>query len=578
MSDQSQSSSSSPASSSSNYPCSCGLGDGTGQYIKCDNDDCPVSWYHWECVHVTEEPAGTWLCPKCSPNASFYVKQLVKKRPALPPPPKTGKVAASKPPNGKESRSTSAKAATAPPTPAKNKAQKQEANTKNEDGNPVKKGVAIKKPMQKKPKPKFKGWVELPSDEEEELKRKVDAEWAMENVVTGQRRRSSRLAAEENETSWYGLRPRVGGLRPRVEKKEIVKTDSSESSVGKENSDEDESVYEEEVEEDEDENEDEDEDEDEEESSVERKKSVTGNTSNDSSPDTNMEEDEDEGQFDYQEEEDDSDNYEGNPEDEGSSLSSPAAVPRTPSVVSISSTSHSSSSFDTMDVDGDLTPRQSDINSQTPSSSNREVNDEEYDDDEDEHSAEPPATSPSEEDSEDSMDIVQEVHEPVSSNGSDSDYRPPSNPENGSDNEDVVSISSDTPTITPRTTNRVDLTSPEVTPASPSINILRDGDMETDDSSEEHGPQAGTPGSPCVIILRSPFSDDEHEPPPTSPSVIILRDREMTTDESEHEDPVFVTVTPAVQFNPYAASYANRVEFLDNFPDSADRSTLPRLG
>ena len=518
---------------------------------------------------MTEEPAGTWLCPKCSPNASFYVKQLVKKPAALPPPPKTGKVAASKPPKGKESRSTSAKAATAPPAPTKDKVQKQEANTKNEDGKAVRKGVAIKKPVQKKPKPKFKGWVELPSDEEEELKMKVDAEWAMENVVTGKRRRSSRLAAEENETSSYGL-------RPRVEKKEVVKADSSESSVGKESSVEDESVYEEEVKEDEGENEDE--DEDEEESSPERNESVTGNSSNDSSPDTNMEEDEDAGQSDYQEEEDDSDSYERKPEDEGSSLSSPAAVPRTPSVVSISSTSPRSSSFDTMDVDEDLTPRQSDIDSQTPSSSNREVNDEEDDDDDDEHSAEPPATSPLEEGSEDSMDIVQDEHEPLSSNGSDSDYRPPSNPKDGSDSEDVVSISSDTPTLTPGSTNRVDLTSPQVTPASPSINIFKDGDMETDDSSEEHGPQAGTPGSPCVIILRSPFSDDEQEPTPTSPSVIILRDREMTTDESEHEDPVFVTVTPAVQFNPYAASYTNRVEFLGNFPDSADRSTLPRLG
>ena len=571
MSNQSQSSSPSPSSSSTNYPCSCGLGDGTGQYIKCDNDDCPVSWYHWECVHVTEEPVGTWLCPKCSPNASFYVKQLVKRRAASPSLPKTGKVAASKLPQGQESRPKGTKAATTTPTPSKDKSKKQKADTKNEDGKAVKKGVAIKKPAPRKPKPKWQGWVELASDEEKELKRKVDAEFAMENVVTGKRRRSSRAAAEENETSSNGLRPRVGGLRPRVEKKYVVKTDSSESSVEKERSDEDESVYEEEVEKDEDE------DEDEEESSVEGKKSVAGIFSNDSSPDINMEEDEEE-QYGYQEEEDDSNNGEGKSEDESSSLSSPLAIPRNPSVVSISSASPCSSSSDIMDLDGDITPRQSSkSDSQTPSPSNHQVNDEE---DEDEHYVQPPATSPSHEDSEDYMDVVQSEHEHTSSNKSDSDYRPTSNSENGSDDQDIVSISSDTPTITPRTANRIDLTSPQGTPTSPSVDVLRDGDMETDDSSEEHKSQAGTPASPLVIILRSPYSSDEHEPKPGTPSssVIILGDREMTTDESEHEDPVFVTVTPAVQFNPYAGQYPNRVEFLNNFPDSADRSTLPRLG
>ena len=576
MSDQSQSSSPPFSSSSLNYPCSCGLGDGTGQYIKCDNDDCPVAWYHWECVHVTQEPAGTWLCPKCSPNASFYIKQLVKRRAASPPLPKAAKGAASKLPKGKESRSTSAKTATATPVPAKDKAQTKEADTQNEDGKVVKKGVAIKKPTPKKPKPKFQGWEELPSDEEEEFKRKVDAQWAMEDAVVGKRKRSSRLAAEENQTNSHGLRPRVGGLRPRVEKTEVVKTDSSESSVGKESSDEDGSVYEEEVEEEEDE----DEDEDEEESSVERKKSVTGIFSSDFSPDTNMEEDEDEEQSDYSEEENDSGNDEGKSQDEGSSLSSPPAIPQTPFVISISSTSPCSSSSYTMDVDGDISPRQSNkagADSQTPSPSNRVVNDEEDNNDEDEHSAQPPAASPSDEDSEDYMDVVQNEHEHASSNESDSDYRPTSN----SDHEDIVSVSSDTPTITPRSANRIDLTSLQGTPTSPSINILRDGDMETDESSEEHEAQAGTPTSPLVIILRSPYSSDEHEPEPgtpRSPSVVILRDREMATDESEHEDPVFVTVTPAVQFNPYAGQYPNRVEFLDDFPDSADRSTLPRLG
>ena len=572
MSKQLQSSSPSPSSSKSDYPCSCGIGDGTGQYIKCDNEDCRVSWYHWDCVHVTEEPAGTWLCPKCSPNASFYVKQLVKKRAASPPRPKPGKVAASEIPKGKESRSTSAQAATPTPAPAKDKVQKVEVGTRNNDGEAVKKGVAVKKPVQKKPKQKRQGWVELPSDEEEELKRKIDAEWAMENAVVGKRRRSSRLAAEESETSSYGLRPRVGGLRPRVEKKKSVKTDSAESSVENESSDEDESVYQEEVEEGEDEDEDEEE------------KSVTGIFSSDSSPDSNMAEDEDEEQSIDQEEEDDSDNDEGKSEEEGSSLSTPAAVPQTPSVVSISSTSPCSSSSDSMDVDEDLTPRQSDksrADSQTPSPSKCEVKDDEDDNDEDEHYAQPPATSHSDEDSEDCMEVAQDEHRHVSSNKSDSEYYPTSNREDRYDDSDVVSTSSDTPTLAPRSSERIDLTSPHSgTLASPSAIVLGDGDMETDDSSEQD-PQPGTPASPLVIILRSPYaSSEEHEPQPGTPASpsLILRDGEMESHQSEHEDLVFVTVTPAVQFNPYAALYPNREEFVDNFPDSADRSTLPRLG
>lgn len=469
---------------------------------------------------MTEEPVGTWLCPKCSPNASFYVKQLVKKRAASLPHPKTGKLAASKSAKGKESQSTSAKAATTTPTTSKDKAQKQEANTKNEDGKSVKKGVAMKKPAQKKPKPKWQGWVELPSDEEEEMKRKIDAEWGMEDAVVGKRRRSVRHAAEETETSSHGLRPRVGGLRPRVEKKEVAKTDSSASSVRKESSDEDGSVYKEDV--DEEEEEDEDEGENEEESPFKRRKSVTGIFSNDFFPDTNMEDDEDEeeqSENQEEEEEDDSDNDEATP---GSSHSSPAASPQTPSILSISSTSPHSSYSDTMDVDedGDITPRQSDYSgaeTQTPSPSTHQVNDD------DEHHTHPPSPS---EDSSDYMDITQDE---ISSTTSCSSYHPPSNPEN--DNNDIISIPSATPTPTPHSTNnQIDLTSPQSTP---------------------------TPSSPLVIILRSPYSSSSSSP---------------------EEDPIFVTVTPAVHFNPHADSYPNRVEFLDNFPDSADRSTLPRLG
>lgn len=48
------------------YKCTCGTPDTSQNWICCDNDDCPVLWYHWECVRVNKEPSGEWLCPTCS--------------------------------------------------------------------------------------------------------------------------------------------------------------------------------------------------------------------------------------------------------------------------------------------------------------------------------------------------------------------------------------------------------------------------------------------------------------------------------------------------------------------------------
>lgn len=47
------------------YGCACGTPDASVNWICCDNDDCPVRWYHWECAGVTEEPSGDWLCSMC---------------------------------------------------------------------------------------------------------------------------------------------------------------------------------------------------------------------------------------------------------------------------------------------------------------------------------------------------------------------------------------------------------------------------------------------------------------------------------------------------------------------------------
>jgi len=36
-----------------------------GNMVACDNENCPYEWFHWECVGMTQEPKGRWLCTEC---------------------------------------------------------------------------------------------------------------------------------------------------------------------------------------------------------------------------------------------------------------------------------------------------------------------------------------------------------------------------------------------------------------------------------------------------------------------------------------------------------------------------------
>lgn len=36
-----------------------------GEMILCDNDLCPIEWFHFSCVALTTKPKGKWFCPKC---------------------------------------------------------------------------------------------------------------------------------------------------------------------------------------------------------------------------------------------------------------------------------------------------------------------------------------------------------------------------------------------------------------------------------------------------------------------------------------------------------------------------------
>lgn len=37
-----------------------------GEMIACDNEDCPIEWYHYSCVSLTRKPRNTWICSLCT--------------------------------------------------------------------------------------------------------------------------------------------------------------------------------------------------------------------------------------------------------------------------------------------------------------------------------------------------------------------------------------------------------------------------------------------------------------------------------------------------------------------------------
>ncbi|XP_034005706.1 inhibitor of growth protein 3 isoform X2 [Trematomus bernacchii] len=37
-----------------------------GEMVGCDNTDCPIEWFHYGCVGLTEAPKGKWFCPQCT--------------------------------------------------------------------------------------------------------------------------------------------------------------------------------------------------------------------------------------------------------------------------------------------------------------------------------------------------------------------------------------------------------------------------------------------------------------------------------------------------------------------------------
>jgi inhibitor of growth protein 4 len=36
-----------------------------GDMVACDNEECPIEWFHYACVNVIKTPLNAWLCPIC---------------------------------------------------------------------------------------------------------------------------------------------------------------------------------------------------------------------------------------------------------------------------------------------------------------------------------------------------------------------------------------------------------------------------------------------------------------------------------------------------------------------------------
>lgn len=46
-----------------------------GEMIGCDNIDCPIEWFHFQCVGLAAKPKGKWYCPKCSQEKEKHKKK-----------------------------------------------------------------------------------------------------------------------------------------------------------------------------------------------------------------------------------------------------------------------------------------------------------------------------------------------------------------------------------------------------------------------------------------------------------------------------------------------------------------------
>lgn len=431
---------------------------------------------------MTEQPTGTWLCPSCSPSAAFYIKQLVKGRTAPSPAPRSGKAATSssskekeqeqeqkpKSPNENVAKKSIATKKPSPEkaTPISSKEKEHGSETKN--GKIAKKGLAIKKPATQKEKPKWKGYVEVSSDGEEEYKKKVEAGWKVEVGILGKRTRGSKAVADEDEPRSRRLRTR---LRP-AEKRKVIETDSEED----EETDSEKSLYQEKEEE--------------------------------------MDDEEEEEQEEEEEE-----------EEEAESMHEKASVEEEVS-------DDDEESEDSMEVDDRADHADEDSADEPSNSPSGSEKDSHYSPD----PAQARSTSSREDEGKASEVVVYDLDDSMDDMGIDQNE---SVEASGSDVSEYFSAPSGTHAVSPNGRDTVDVSSPS--------------------------PEALQPLSPAG---SSPASPHDH---------LSISDDNMETDEND-EGRVSATVIPAVESSNYAALYQHQWNYWGEYPESAVRSTLPRLG
>ncbi|KAJ8269669.1 hypothetical protein COCON_G00122760 [Conger conger] len=50
-----------------------------GEMIGCDNEQCPIEWFHFSCVGLTYKPKGKWYCPKCRGDSEKTMDKSIEK-------------------------------------------------------------------------------------------------------------------------------------------------------------------------------------------------------------------------------------------------------------------------------------------------------------------------------------------------------------------------------------------------------------------------------------------------------------------------------------------------------------------
>ena len=147
------------------YQCICG-GKNYPDWIMCDNTNCPIEWYHQVCLNLTETPVGRWLCPRCRPSMIRPVP--IQPTPEIPNFPNLAKTKFSAP--------------------------KVEESSPPKKGVATKKGTAVKKTAPPRPKPRWKGWAEVSSDEEVQYKKKVEESWEETTIAERTRKAKGEIA------------------------------------------------------------------------------------------------------------------------------------------------------------------------------------------------------------------------------------------------------------------------------------------------------------------------------------------------------------------------------------------------